>query len=580
MQLADMNQEGLFNVLLEWGKSHILSPGITSYLKRLEEYCKPFIQDDNLESFLLHSIEELKKQTGNAISVLSNIELVFVTEDDNMALWHEAENAFFVLDEVNYLMEAVHFLVAPYKDDVYKKTVLELDKIFSSITAWLEEGGFSPMRFVAMNDFRQERLSSIPEENKYRFPWYEDYSDYAENTLGTLILYWDEFLSKNWKRLDLEIPGEHLIEIWYELKRDKQLLSLVKREASLQKALFEAVSVPSAVKLLGLRSDESLDYILPECVEDAGVIRVCGNLLSDAIAEISSEAEKSFWIYLTAFCGPSFDDKQRLELFNTVEDRIHKIDITEISREKRDLLERLKSWFKGKCEDSDLVKASFDAWLKLIEQKASHMMASEIDAEPNELRIAVNNIVNKEIQLHISEPRITIFNPVEAKRNERKNSKLLPVYLKYPHAIAAGSREKKVTMLELKIEKNPIYFSLRPDAGGMYYIIPLPDKVIDCNAIEEYRKLWNMFKDVKGDNMYAGGIYIKEDGQIEDIQIKTIKKRFFETPEIEKGFRNAIIAISNEKTQIEEFIQEFKKSFVWSGKEKVIVLDIWLEKES
>lgn len=581
MQPVDMNQKGFCNVLIEWGKTHTHSPQITSYLKRLEEYCKPFIHDNRLEDFLSHSIEELKKQVDTAVSILSDTELVTSTEDT--PLWHEAESSLITLDRVNYLMDAIHFLIAPYRDAVYKKSIHKLDEIFSFITSWLEEGAVSPLRFVVLNDTRRECLSQIPEETRYRFPWYENYSDYDENILETIILYFDDFLSKKWKKLAKKIPVEHLVEIWHELKRDVNLFSLVKRESALQKKLFKAVSVPSSLKLLGLSSDETSDAILPECVENAGVIWVCVSLLHDAILEIFSEAEKIYWTFLPALCGPSLNGKQRLEFLDTVENMISKIDIMEIARDKGELLKTLKLWFEGKIEDSYLIKISFDTWNKLIEEKASRMPTREVDAAPDELWKAINNLVKKEIPIQVSE-RIIRFESLETMREKRKSHKQSEFYNIFLHKVAANAGKEETGTEELKVEKNHIYFSLLPYDRGAYPIIPPPEEVSGCTAVKEYKKLWDVLGNIKGDSCYAGGICLKEDWQIKEIPIQPIKRRIFERIESKEGFRNAVIVISNERARIEEFIKIFSKSFDWTEREinefNVIVLDIWLEKSS
>ena len=150
------------------GVSHTYFHQILPVYDRDWENCKPFMESNECECFLSDSVKKIEQQVTLAISLLTNIELITATEEDS--IWHNAEVSFIAFDRVNYLMEALQFLIAPYKEEIAKKAIQELDAIFEKIVGWLEEGDFSPLRFVVFNESRRYYLEQIPEEEKYRFP--------------------------------------------------------------------------------------------------------------------------------------------------------------------------------------------------------------------------------------------------------------------------------------------------------------------------------------------------------------------------------------------------------------------------
>lgn len=578
MQLTDKNRNEFFHDILEWGKSHILSPDITRYMTEIGENCKPFMESNECECFLSDSVKKIEQQVTLAISLLTNIELITATEEDS--IWHNAEVSFIAFDRVNYLMEALQFLIAPYKEEIAKKAIQELDAIFEKIVGWLEEGDFSPLRFVVFNESRRYYLEQIPEEEKYRFPWYELYSDYSENTLEIIIENFDTFLSGKWGKLTREIPGEHLGEIVRELKREKQLFSQLKIEASLHKKLLAAVTKPSSLKLWRLGDNAALDYSLPQRVKKTGAVRVGIKLIKDA--KIASEIDKIDWAFLVAFCGPSLDDQQRLSLLDKVEKTIKEIDVTQITRNKN-ILETLKLWFEGKCKDSQLVGISFDKWIKMMEEKAANMPVMAIDESPEKLWNAITELQERKICIQESmEEKINHF--TEYIRQKWQIFKSIigepsPIYGVLSKDASAMSVKQPPG--ELILNNNPICLSLKQNPEGLYPILSSPEKALNCDAQKDYEKVWEHLGDTI-DNYWCG-CAVTKDNKLEIFSVQSIERRIFTRVQGGK-YKKAIICISPEKALLAEFIRELP-AMISEGKgqlqdsfiTKIIILIISLE---
>lgn len=584
-------QKEYLNAVLEWGKTHLLSPSIELYLKEIDVFCTPLVKSKELESFLSNSIEELQNQVESAISILWSEELIMATEEDSV--WHEAQASFIAFDRVNYLMEAVRYLLFPAKGDTYKKALSKLDNIFIRITSWLEEGDFSPLRLTSINDFRQRYLKQIPEEKRYQFPWYEYYSDYDENILEIIAENLDSFFAKNRKKPLFGVPETQLVETAYELKRDDKLLSRLKREFAFHRELMTAVSKRSGFRLWRLGENSALDYMLPRRAEEAGPVRTSINILEDA--KIYTKEEKIYWTFLPAFCCPGLDDKERLELLDKVEELIKNTDLAEISDDKAGVLRALRNWYEGKCEDSDLVEASFGPWIKFLEEKAEGLPVMEFDEDADKLL----GVLNKLLSLPIKEPVYETIHP-EPKQEikEPPVSILDTIFDLIEHAIKqtilqaapaiSSGKESKETIKEetfaLKEGKKSIRLTVEPNTEGEFNFLTDPNNVFSFNSErdeEEYKSLWNFMGKRTSTRKYWGGCFMAEDGESIKIEIDQVMGRFLYKTK-GNNLKYAVIGISNEKEDLDKFVQlleELDKGYDFKVDKqlKVIVLIITLE---
>lgn len=549
MLLPKNNREKNFNTMIQWGKTHLLSAGgpeTDQYLKELEADCKTLINSSDLEDFLSSSIEEINKKVALAISAISNDALITVTDEEG--IWHEALEGFTAFDMVNYMLEVVHYLIASFKKEVANKFIIKLDETMSNIISWIEDGDFSPLRLTVMNNYRRQQLSQIPVDKQYLFPWYEIYSCYNENTLEVIIENFDKFVLETGKEhlsSLLELP---IAELSFELRRDKKLLSIVKQEYILHKSLMEAISKRSALTLWRLGVNSSLDRIIPQHIEEAGVVRTVNNLIKGVLTSDVTNTDKAYWLFLSAFCGPGLDDKQRLNLLGKVEKIMKKIDTSGIVGDMVNVLKSLKLWYDSKCEDSQIVSISFDTLTRLMEENAGRMQAIEYDEDPKELWNTLNTLLEKPI------PSI----PFEDSWIERISEWINRYAVIQAPALAWLSEEEERTteQLLLDIGNKLIKLSLRPNAEGKYPIISSPNKVLSCDAMEDYKNIWNYVGNTTGN--YWGGCLIKEDDKVEEFTVQEIKKRIFHRIE-GNIYKTAILGISSKKEDIKEFVSRLRE---------------------
>ncbi|MCC7212117.1 MAG: hypothetical protein E3K40_02385 [Candidatus Brocadia sp.] len=575
MLLPKNNQEKNFNTMVQWGKTHLLSAGVPETeqcLKELEVDCKTLINSNVLDDFLSSSIEEINKKVALAISAISNDALITGTDEEG--IWHEALEGFTAFDMVNYMLEVVHYLIAPFKKEAASKFIIKLDETMSNIISWIEDGDFSPLRLTVINNYRRHQLSQIPVDKQYLFPWYEIYSCYNKDILEVIIENFDTFVLETGKEhisALLELP---IAELSFELRRDKKLFSIVKHEYILHKSLMKAISKRSALTLWRLGVNSSLDRIMPQHIEKADVVRTVNNLIKGVLTSDVTNTDKAYWLFLSAFCGPGLDDKQRLNLLEKVEKIVKKIDTSDIVGDMANVLKTLKHWYDSNCEDSQIVSISFDTLTRLMEENARRMQTREYDEDPKELWNTLNTLLKKPI------PSI----PFEDSWIERISEWINRYAVIQAPALAwlSEDEERTTEQLLLDIGNKLIKLSLRPNAEGKYPIIPSPNMVLSCNAIEDYKNIWNYVGNTTGN--YWGGCLIKEDGKVEEFTVKEIKKRIFHRIE-GNIYKTAIIGISSKKGDIEEFVCRLQECSTLPEKSfekllNIVVLIISLETDN
>lgn len=526
-----IDKEQTLNLILEWGKTKLLSPHLIKFCEELERCCKPLLESSKNELcvFLSNEIHKLREEVDSAITTLSDIELATSTKKDE-AFWDTAKSGFEVFNEVNYLTKALHSLIRGHVDEEdYSKIAEELDAISLRITEWMEEGDFSPLRFVVLNEMRRTRLSQIPEEERYRFPWYEIYSEYPDSTIELITKDLNDYLSGSWDMLKKEgILSEHLSEVSFELKRDDKLFSAIDHKAQDAAFVTAFLEEPSSFRLLsiGHNANENVDYPLPDKVAEIGVEKVRDRVLEEAVG--ASGADILLLEFLNAFCGPGLDEDERLECLNGVEEKIEGIDIEVVSSEEdKDVLRNLQLWFKGECNDSQMTNAAFKSWFDKMEKKATEIGDEDYTRE--------------------------FVNTLNGVEEFCKESVAQRPYFGSPLSMSQGDQQAPAQKIELTIKQNPIKISLNIDSGRRSSIMPSPDNI---SAPDEYEKLWEFINKVEG--WYWGGACFAESNKKDIFPLKSISNPLLGRIEGSKGYRFAVIGLSNKKADLEKFMNKLK----------------------
>ena len=174
-----MNENNdVIDLLVEWGKIHLLTPEFKKYLVDLEDEAKSNIDFNRLDDLLLDELATLGKDIASSINILSSLDLLGATEVDE--LWDTAIEAFSTFDKVNYLYEAVHYLIPKYHQVLEPITTDLKTKLDQSVN-WLYED-LSPLRLTVLNNHRLKLNNLIPEGQHYLFPWYSLYANFSESS--------------------------------------------------------------------------------------------------------------------------------------------------------------------------------------------------------------------------------------------------------------------------------------------------------------------------------------------------------------------------------------------------------------
>lgn len=563
------NREVL-NLLLEWGKTHLLTPEFSRHLKDLEEEYRALTQGVDVNGLLSNLLGEMESEIDNTIKVLSAPELITVVEDDDIYL--KAEESFITLDRCIYFMEAVYYLIAKDTSGGYQGVLNGIDRMISKIITWLEDSNFSPLRLTVFNELRRAYLTHIPEEKRYLFPWYERASDLPDNTLRGIVENYNNLVSGKETVIPEELKPYHM-EILYELKRDKELNTMLREEHTLHRALMEIAKEKSSINLWFFAEDMAFDYVIPEKIDRRGVVRVSTELIGKIMKNsrlfiFIEKPVKAYYLFLSAFCGPSLTNAQRLELFDKVETLIKEIGEDDLDRSENaqaTLLRRLKRWYDGdNTELPYLGNTAFNQWESLLIKIAETMEETEFDSDPEEFwQILIRLAKMPEV------PSIVVVVLNRIHRWKEKN-------VLNPQPVLSGVQLRMGITTELSINTNPISIFILPSSEQRYQLLPEPDSV---SAPDEHRReythLWDGINPRIRGGIYAGGIILKDEKK-EMISVQELTKREFYL--VEGNFLEIFLGISDDKNQLRHFVKKLYEDREIEERhlDRVVVLEISL----
>jgi len=561
----------LTDLILEWGKTNILTPKFNSYLKELEDNFELLKnkQKPDLTRIISEITSELRVEVKSAIDKLSDPEIIVASDEDD--LLYDVEEYFHSFDKVNFLKESLYKLLSDNDLNNIKETLKILNNIEDKIITWIHYSEISPLRLTVLNEIRNAYLKEIPEEKKYEFPWYDTFSEYSENTINTIIENFNIFLEmKGEKEIDeAMIPDEihkHINEIYFELKRDKNLMSMIHREYVIHKSLLSVVNKRNALRLLHLAEDIAMEYEVTEKVEKVGLVSVAKGIIENYIKEFSSEksineAEKLYVWFIGAICSPQLEDDKRLDLLERVEARINEININDIAGKPREILYLLQTWYKGDMNVSDqmLVDSSFRYWVDIMNLKAQSMKEMEHDENPSALWDTLNELsIPEDVGETTEEDGDTYLEKIKSFIDDL--GEMLAPQPSFEVASVELLGEEDAGRIKIRTNKNPINLSILPNQVDEYSLLTSPNHpenlIHECNAMEEYRNLWLAVG--RADDLYWGGCLITIDGKIERVGEEMIRESIFHTV-TKHGYQGAVIGISNDTEQLKKFIETIRE---------------------
>ncbi len=210
------------DVLLAWGRAGLLKSEEDADKSSLNKISYVVLGERESTQKVKRGIERLKKRAENALDFLNGPSLPQACYDEPQRVQSSLET----LDDVALLSEAVEF--SPYAKEVGENLRNAVDKLLMRATV---EEAPSGLRLVPLNDWRREKLRTIPADRHFLFPWYELWSELPKDTLDRLAAAWGELEAGSGTVEGIE--EGNLAAILGELERDGDLLEWIRVRAGL-----------------------------------------------------------------------------------------------------------------------------------------------------------------------------------------------------------------------------------------------------------------------------------------------------------------------------------------------------------
>lgn len=547
------------NILEEWGMMKIFEPYNTEGLDLLKNEYEEILKQGIAQEEILEAIE---KDAGDIISSskksFSDIDIII--NEPGAESWIAAEESMKALDRIVFLSEAIRPF-SPNEQSSGNKVLSKLEQLLEEMQEFILDSGWSPLRLTVMNEFRRAFLEKIPDDKRDMFPWYSCFSDCASNTIQILIDNYNSII------YNFEIPAlpENITgnnpEILYELYKDDGLLAVVEDEYHLRQKTKEALSARSALRLWWLSDEYGYEYLIDDKVSKKGLVRISSKLIGSATESMRNEAERIFWLFMSAFCGPNLSNEQRLNVLKTVEEKMWEMDRKDISvsTEKQAMLTTLFDWFYNKkIDEKEFVKAAFSVWnYFLVETEKSTAEAGVYDEDVSIFSNAIDKLaahpiedsgINELIRKLLGGTAIAVTYMKLMQFLVLQNIRLHADRIPYNAADAEESEQISSPIID-----SPISIKCRKNDEGIYKILP-PITLADGEDINKYKNLINKFIS-KIESLNYGVCFVEKDGKLSECTVykNSSKYAFLQLQAIEVKDPLALIAFSDKEEEINNF---------------------------
>ncbi len=534
-----MNND-IINIIVDWGRIHLLNPEDSRRLVKIEEEFKTLSSICDLKILLSSEITNIGADIFRSQQILSLPELI--AADDSQQVWYEAIQAFHSFDILNYILEAFNSMSAL---EDYKNEFNSLDSLMSKILDWLYLSDFSSLRLTVLNKFRNERLETIPENKRFLYPWYELSSEYRDTTIDMLIEHYSVLFSDAAINKLPEDIKEHYFEIRSELETDKELLAEIKKCYLLDKAIENTLSVRSALLLWRVSEAGAANFGVSNNVLSKGLIRSSIYTLDNVNNELPNLLETMF---LAAFCGPILEDSIKIKILKFIEDLLIKSEPTAIllhtdtsmpthpvlntliflTRRRLDyqfqednIISNLRAWYNSEINDDILVKKAFTKWIEMLTKAADSLQETTEDITEHDFQLKVLTLT---------------------KRIRESSYQIVPVAITAPLQSVMGEQDEDITQITKNFPQG-LFFDMQPDANNEYRLLPQTNHP-SVASISDYADIFNF---IEGEaNVYGSAYGIKSDSNIEEKKSTALitNPLGFLSININSGYEYIVIAIS------------------------------------
>ncbi|MEI7589698.1 MAG: type III-E CRISPR-associated protein Csx30 [Deltaproteobacteria bacterium] len=492
-----------FDLLLKYGQIS-LETDFTDYRDELATEIRSTVAEKKDNDSIIQDISNLEDAINAACEFWKKIHHLVLSRDDES--WSEAQDTFRIFDWSNYFSQAVFEL----KSDILNfhpelsLLILKSDELVGKVNDILiDDDTISMLRMVPLNSFRQWKISLLPENCRYMYPWYETYSELPDTFLASL--------AENWKNIgngdvsQLETPENLSIEmIFDDLKADKILFQSIESNHHETILLKNALKSMYPHRLWNLSEDASFDNPLLEGVYEKGLIRLAIRILDEKVTpdEIIGQI---FWV---AFCGAGLSDKQRLENFKWVMPHIEKKCYVSENSIYLSILGKLQNWVAGESKGFEFANTVYKSWNEHLFKIANQHLLADVETDESEEQL-INRINQIKAKIQIKDA-IEDFKKIW----ESICTKLADIRSKFnPFTVRcagyAGVKEKEYTITYGKI---PARLSIESIGGK----IQLPNLPADLKVLEEVL-LEEVLKDIT-EPYYSFGFSWNVDGEMKPIE--------------------------------------------------------------
>lgn len=365
------DNEFLYNagmdLLLNWGNHILERPDLNMEDKRLRDMMSTWETSDLLKDAKDATDALLTDAENGRLFFINNPILSSSSEDP---LWHDAIKAFDTFDNLLFLW----FAAADILWNESREYVQKIETACLKLSDWMANSrDFNFLRFAPLNEWRRERLSQIPEDKHYLYPWYDALSEMQENAVELIAEKWDEIEAKGFGALSFIREVDRSL-VWYHLTSDNKLCTALAERRKTEKLVLEAIDRSYALRLLHLSNIHAATRLVPDKFVSSDLERIPHTILTNVPATgrslwpsltnimTSDETASLDRVLLTAFCGPYLSDEQRLSVLKWVESKIKDV---HFHPGENDLLIALDSWKNNAIGDDAIVEGIFKHWDEL-----------------------------------------------------------------------------------------------------------------------------------------------------------------------------------------------------------------------
>lgn len=339
------------DLLLKWGRNHLLASENVEARERVEARWVSHFQGEDLEKNLIGGLTVLREYAGQALKFF-DLQPYFNEDSDEAG---EVSTAAEILDHVVFLADA---------SDAFPQRAAFPEAFRAGVKQLLEKATLhnapSALRLIGLNRWRGGMSSFIPEEHRYLFPWYAEWNQVPPETIALIIDHWQ--VVERGDLDDVPIDPETLEPFLVELAGDQDLLAYIRRQARMEALISEAIENSLALRLFMTSDKEGDHYAVPSEVEAKGLGACALHLMRNRLKKRTTEADNLESMFIAAFCAPFLPDETQIALFSRVEDELGDLDRNAISH--GGVLKKLMDWAYGKrITAKELAKTVYSRWL-------------------------------------------------------------------------------------------------------------------------------------------------------------------------------------------------------------------------